>query len=378
MATVSDTPWSQFTAASYTPEQWRRATIVHLEPAQGQDPLTKSLHKVPVKEPDGTLNRGGVHAAAGGHGLPAVKGAPADVVMAAARELARLYHEIGDPVPPGVDRMAGGGMSRSREWYDRSFPLEGIEILSRAKGGDGRTVEAYAAVFDVPTEIHDQHGDYIETIHRAAFNRTLANNGAKRALVLYNHGMSVVDGRPDSLAQVPLGSPLEVTADAQGLRTVSRYNKSALADSVLEAINNGDIRAQSFRGAVYQSDPKRVPRVRPGQKLPSVMRMELGLTDFGPSPRAAYDVPMFVAVRAAQEIFSEITGLDEAERAELIRMLATTRASVSEPETPTPHRGLGTEDPRLAHSGRAGLLRLRAEAVFHGVLSGTQAERDHL
>jgi hypothetical protein len=56
--------------------------------------------------------------------------------------------------------------TRARQFFDRSYPLEGIEIVSRAKGGDGRTVEAYASVFDVPTEIHDEHGHYIETIDR--------------------------------------------------------------------------------------------------------------------------------------------------------------------------------------------------------------------
>lgn len=365
MATISDTPWSEFTAADYTPQQWRRACIVHLQPAQGQDPDTKGLHKVPVREPSGTINRNGVHAAAGGHGLPAVKGAPADVMMAAAKELARLYGEIGDPVPPGIMNMAGmssAGMGRSREWFDRSYPLEGIEILSRAKGGDGRTVEAYAAVFDVPQEIHDQHGDYTERIARAAFNMTINSGAAKRALALYNHGMNVIDGKPNIEAQVPLGSPLEIRADGKGLLTITRYNRSALSDSVLEAIRNGDIRAQSFRGRIYRSDPMRVPKTRPGQPLPTVTRMELGLSDYGPTPRAYYDVPMVVAVRAAQDVFSDIAGLDEAERAELFRMmLATTRLGEPEPGTATSIREAGTEEPRKTHSGRQQQLRLFVE-----------------
>lgn len=262
-------------------------------------------------------------------------------------------------------------------YYSRSFPLEGIEILSRAKGGDGRTVEAYAAVFDAPQEIHDQHGDYVEKVHRTAFNRTLANNGAKTTLCLYNHGMSVVDGRPQAEYGVPLGSPIEVRPDGRGLLTVTRYNKSSLADSVLEAIRNDDITAQSFRGRVYRSDPPRVPRVRAGQPLPTITRMELGLSDYGPTPRPYYANAAIVAVRSAQEIYSEIGGLDEVERAELIRLLATTRASVPEPATATPYLGLGTEDPRDAHSGRSRLLRLRAEAVLSGVLSGTQAVGGH-
>jgi HK97 family phage prohead protease len=257
--------------------------------------------------------------------------------------------------------------TRARQFFDRSYPLEGIEIVSRAKGGDGRTVEAYASVFDVPTEVHDEHGHYNETIDRSAFNRTLSNNGAKRALVLYNHGMTL-DGKPDIMAQVPLGSPLEIRADGRGLLTISRYNKSALADSVLEAIRNEDIRSQSFRGRIYKSTPDRVPRVRAGQSLPTVTRMELGLSDYGPTPRAYYDGASIVAVRSATAIFSDIAGLDEDERAELFRMmLATTRGSDSELDTATSNQEPGTEDPREAHSGRIELLRLRAKAVLHGV-----------
>ena len=33
-----------------------------------------------------------------------------------------------------------------------------LDDIAIQRGGDGRTVEAYAAVFDTPTEIRDQHG----------------------------------------------------------------------------------------------------------------------------------------------------------------------------------------------------------------------------
>lgn len=238
--------------------------------------------------------------------------------------------------------------------YDRAWPLDGIEILRGTQGGDGRTVEAYAAVFNVPQEIHDQHGDYTEVISPKAFARAIDRGWVKDAMVLYNHGRSVVDGRPDSLAQVPLGSPVSIEADTRGLRTVTRYNKSQLADSVLEAIRNGDITAQSFRGPIYKSTPAGpVKRVRDGQPLPTVTRMELGLTDYGPTPSAYYRGAKILAVRA-RDIVSGITDLDEAERAELIRLLTSTRLSdLGADDTATPNPGPGTEDLRnTAHSGR--------------------------
>jgi phage head maturation protease len=243
--------------------------------------------------------------------------------------------------------------ARSPQTYSRVFELDGIEILSRAKGGDGRTVEAYAAVFNVPQEIHDQHGDYLEENDTRAFNMTINSGAAKRALPLYNHGMSVVDGRPEAMYGVPLGSPLEISADGRGLLTVTRYNRGQLADSILEAVKNGDITAQSYRGRIFRSTPDR-PRggYRAGRdgKLPKVTRMELGLSDYGPTPRPYYADAQILSVRA-QDIANTLAGLDEDQRAELIRLLATTHTA-PEPGTATAIPAAGTEEPH-EHSGRS-------------------------
>lgn len=243
--------------------------------------------------------------------------------------------------------------------FDRAWPLEDIQIVSRAKGGDGRTVEAYAAVFDTPSEVRDKHGHYIEEIARTAFDKTIAERGT-RVGVYYNHGMTA-HGTPSELGSVPIGSPLEIRADQRGLFTVTRYNKSALADSVLEAIRNGDIRAQSFRGGVYKASPMRPPRARPGQPLQLWRHLELGLKEYGPTPDATYEDAAIMAVRSAQQIVENIAGLDETERAELIRMLSSTTPLEPGTNTATPEAGAGTEEPRSAHSGRQALLRLRAK-----------------
>jgi HK97 family phage prohead protease len=256
--------------------------------------------------------------------------------------------------------------------FERCWPLDNIEI-SRSDTS-GRTVEAYAAIFDEETEVHDQHGHYREKIHRAAFNRTAK---AARALCLYNHGMTL-DGKPDVVAQVPLGTPLEIRPDGRGLLTVTRYNRSKLADAVLEAVKAGDIRSQSFRGRVIRSDPMRPPRTRPGQPLPLVTRMELGLSDYGPTPNAYYEGAEILAVRSATLLARELAGLDEAARVELIRALSSTTPPAAGPETTTatPDLGPGAEDPhddgRQAegvHSGRLAIrrARIRAEMIMMGV-----------
>lgn len=256
-----------------------------------------------------------------------------------------------------------------KEAYARVFPLDDIAVLSRAKGGDGRTVEAYAAVFNVPKEIHDRSGDYTEVIHPSAFNRTLSQGAASRSLYLYNHGLSVVNGQPDSLAQVPIGSPVSVTADGKGLRTVARLNRSALAEATLEAVKAGDVKGYSFRGNAYRSEPQKVPRARRGEALPTVTRMELSLADFGPTPSPYYEEAEILAVRS-RGVGSLLDTLSDELREELIRMLIGS-TSLGDPErdaTSTPEPG--PEDShqpvrsvRSLDLARARRLALRAEVA---------------
>lgn len=249
-------------------------------------------------------------------------------------------------------------MANTAMLYDRAYPLDGIRILSRADGdyGDGRTVEAYAAVFNRKTEVKDVYGHYVEEINRSAFNRTLSHNGTSKTLVLYNHGNYLGTNKPDSMAQIPIGKPLDIKPDNNGLMTITRYNKSEYADRILESIKNDEITGQSFQGQIYRSDPNRVPSARPGQPLPIIRRLELGLSNYGPTPSPVYTDPMIVAIRSAQDLYQDYANLTEDERAELSRMINAT----ANPAT-------GTEDSRDAHSNRMKLLRLKAELAFLGV-----------
>lgn len=181
------------------------------------------------------------------------------------------------------------------ELFVRSYPLEDIKIT---KGGDGRTVEAYAAVFRSPAEIRDQDGHYMEDIDPGAFTRTIQHK-VNRFGVFYNHGLTI-HGTPSDRGAVPIGTPLEVRVDNVGLRTVTRYNRTALAEEVLEAINTGAITAQSFTGRFLRSNPARVPRrgSKPGE-LPKVTRMEIDLREYGPTPFPAYSDALITGVRSA-------------------------------------------------------------------------------
>jgi hypothetical protein len=103
---ISNRPWSQFQESDYDLDQWHRACLIHLHDGP---PTAKAQCKLPVREPDGTLNRNGVHAAAAA--LAGARGgvdAPADEKRRAARALIRLYRELEEEPPESIRRIAGG------------------------------------------------------------------------------------------------------------------------------------------------------------------------------------------------------------------------------------------------------------------------------
>jgi len=297
---------------------------------------------------------------------------------------------FGDKAMPKIRAAAkkmGIAMSddgiRSSLLYNRIFPLDDINIQ---RSGDGRTVEAYAAMFDSPYEVRDEHGHYYESIHRAAFDRTLRGNSGAKALCVYNHGMTL-HGTPDGMASIPLGSPLEIRPDGRGLLTVTRYNKGPFADQVLESIRNGDIKAQSFRGRIIRSDPSGpIPRQRLGMALPTITRFELGLSDYGPTPIPVNAGAEILAVRSMADLVAELESLDADERYELLRHLAPSTpdedpdddeeyeedldSEEDEDDTATPDdSGPGAEDPpvKALRSAADIARRIRVEQILRGM-----------
>jgi HK97 family phage major capsid protein/HK97 family phage prohead protease len=209
---------------------------------------------------------------------------------------------------------------------DRAVVLEGAEILSRAKGGTGRTVEAYAAVFGRAAEVRDQDGHYLEQVGQRAFERSIRER-LNRINVFYSHGKTLY-GTPSDRATVPIGTPKELRADGRGLLTVTEYNRTPLADEVLEAIKSGSMRGMSFTGAFLRSD-KPGPFYPHGDgTLETVTRLEIALMEYGPTPLPTYDEAEVLGVRSA-------TFPDPGEREQITIPLAPAppEASSSTPES---------------------------------------------
>lgn len=107
LAHISMRPWSEYSKADYTPEQWHRACLIHQH--QGA-PTSKDQCKIPVRTPNGALNQNGVHAAAAA--LAGARGGvdASDEEKASARTaLARLYSELGEDAPPSIVKHSDMG-----------------------------------------------------------------------------------------------------------------------------------------------------------------------------------------------------------------------------------------------------------------------------
>lgn len=247
------------------------------------------------------------------------------------------------------------------ELIERTYDFDDFDIK---RDRTGRTVTAYAAVFDQETEIRDVHGHYSELINRAAFNRTLSH-GIGKVSVFYNHGYDL-SGKPNMLGAVPIATPTDIRPDGRGLLTISRYNDGELADAVLAAWEGGQIRGQSFRGRVFQS--RKSPR-RGG--LPLIERTELGLKEYGPTHSPAYEGAGLVAIRSQEE-------LSELVRSMIQEMTGTLPAPPVTSATSIPDLGApddSSDDGHAARMRRQRQLAIRRTARDLGVTRDAQAQK---
>ena len=244
----------------------------------------------------------------------------------------------------------------------RMFAVEDLHVR---QDGSGRIVEAYAAAFNVRTEIMDADGHYVETLTPTSFDRTIGHKGLGFG-VLFNHGLTI-DGHPNPQATLPIGVPVEVRADGRGVFTATRYLDNPLADQVLGAIKDGALRAQSFSGRFTKS-----VRTRPQARgdLPVITRQEVDMREYGPAVFAAYPDATILGKRAEMFVRALLeTPADK--RLEWLAQFEGLSTPFADPEIPIlgtpPGPAEETEDPHgseeLAHSARSIPLATRIKAA---------------
>lgn len=243
--------------------------------------------------------------------------------------------------------------------FARTVALEDATIRS---DGDGRTVEAYAAVFNSPAEIRDIDGHYMEELARTSFDKTISERGTNFA-VLFNHGRTIY-GTPDGSLSVPIGVPVEVQRDDRGVFTATRFLDNPLADSILDGIKQRAIRGYSFTGRTIKSMKSRAT-TRGG--LPTIMRNEIAMKEYGPGVFPSYTGASILATRTATQFLDELGQLDpeDIEKFRTMLGLATPLEPAETQGTPT---GAAHVDEPHSHSARQAQFNFAARAQQKGIL----------
>lgn len=106
---ISDKPWGSISQADYPDAgSYCDASLIN-ENSGPRSAWSKAACKLPVREPDGTLNRNGVHAAAARlSGAGGGVDAPPALKRTAARVLLRMYGQLNETPPESITRMAQG------------------------------------------------------------------------------------------------------------------------------------------------------------------------------------------------------------------------------------------------------------------------------
>lgn len=122
------------------------------------------------------------------------------------------------------------------------------EFRAEASTGDGLTIEGYGAVFGQPTRISDFLGEYTETIDRGAFRRTLAERGAGKVRMQFDHGHDSLFGN------LPIGTWDTMREDRHGLYVRGRMLDTWHTVPIRAAIEAGAVSGMSFRFKVLNDE----------------------------------------------------------------------------------------------------------------------------
>jgi phage head maturation protease len=226
MATVSDKPWSDYTQADYSDEQWAKACLIDKGEGEG-----KQRYALPVYEPDGALNRAACHNAAAR--INQVD-APDSAKAAAAKKLAVLYRDELDEEPPdGLMKMAGVSMDMA----NRESQVGPIEFRD-AKLDDVNYAKRIITVIAVPYRssglIEYRGSIWHEIFERNAFagaegspHRVRVNRGHDR-----NRTVGKVLSFPQGVSDEGLVAECRIAKTPLGDETLALADEECLSASV--------------------------------------------------------------------------------------------------------------------------------------------------
>jgi|SRR5579875_583137 len=293
---VSNRPWSDFPESAYSPEQWRAACLI--DTGNGA-PDSKDRYALPVKEPDGTLNVNGVHAAAGR--LSQVGTSP-EKKAAAARALVRLYGQIkGDP-PDDIKKLAGLQTNAAQALASASTAkpeqrnAHGVIVEERSAAiadmsFSERVIKVIAVPYEQPTVVPYRGDVWQEVFERSAFQGFDPLNPRQRVVPVgavlrapaYDHDGGQLVGK--------VGATYPDRSD--GLVLDLNIARTAAGDDTLELANNGMLYPSVGFGVRVPSSDQQLDR---RNKMRRVKKAFLDHVSMVPTP--AYQGAEVLQVRA--------------------------------------------------------------------------------
>jgi HK97 family phage prohead protease len=226
--------------ARFTIEQWRNSCLIN----RGGDETAKENYSLPVRDPDGQLNRKGLAAAASRLGQ--VEGISADKRTTVARHIIELYGRVGLPVPDGLRVIAGAS---TRSITHSTVERRSIQLAVTSDVGT-RVIFGYASKFNCDSRLMPQpmgRGSFKERVSPGFFDQAQADGWpglhGEGVVARFNHSDLHTLGNTRS-------GTLQLSVDGVGLQYATDVPPSR--DDVLDLVARGNIVNSSFTFALAQ------------------------------------------------------------------------------------------------------------------------------
>lgn len=251
-ASVSDTPWSNFSTSDYTDEQYARACILDRGPDAG---TAKQRYSLPVREPSGTVNRNACHAAAAvlGGGRGGVN-ATAEQKRAAAKKLLALYRgPLGDEPPESLVNAAKAGEVMGKS-VPGSFEARQDAIWAALDDGSGDSWACPIATFS----------------DSVVYRMSGSNEGTYRApyTIDADGNVTIGDPEPVEVTENIVPAPKSGAVGTKVGRTLSAANLTAIRKA-LQSIQDGVESLESITGVVDDDDAQESGKAHAGEPVKS-------------------------------------------------------------------------------------------------------------
>lgn len=294
---VSEKAWDG-SVGRFTDEQYQASCVLDRKACGGDwaSKPPKVRCSLPIKEPDGSLNRAGVHAAASR--ISSVSDVCDSAMASAKSKLRAAYKTLGEDVPASIGGSDKAKSDDMDEWGVREGePRHGQVALRAADDGewlvrdDAETADGclgvltgHFSVFNRWTTIDNFfEGTFMERIAPGAFTKTFQEN-RKNMRVLLNHG------RDPSVGMKPLGPIRDLEQDDIGARYDVDLLDTTYNRDIMPGLRSSQYGA-SFRFQVIQEKVNTKPERSAHNPMGIEERTitEAKVREFGPVTFGAYE-----------------------------------------------------------------------------------------